>query len=249
MALVPAGEFIMGSNKVDKEHKAEAFGIPKPWFEDENPERRVYLAAFYIDKYEVTNEQYKKFIDTTGYSPPPDWKDGMYMSETANHPVTNINFNDAVAYAVWAGKKIPAEEEWEKSARGMDGRLYPWGNIFDVSMANLSKAMTNVSKKMPVGLFKNGISPYGAYDMIGNVWEWTSSRYKPYEGNKKSGVNYDEDNMVIRGLSYSYIGHFPGDVYKEALSYMARISYRQDIFPTAKSPDLGFRCIKYVDEA
>src|SRR3990172_2754402 len=170
MVLVPASEFIMGSDDVDAEQIAEQLGINKPWFEDEHPAHKVPLNAFFIDQYEVTHGQYQQFIEKTGYSAPLYWKGGKFPEGQGSFPVM-VGWADAKAYCEWAGKRLPTEAEWEKAARGTDGRKYPWGNEFDPARANVGEAQPGPVR---VGNYPTGKSPYGAYNMIGNVWEWTS---------------------------------------------------------------------------
>jgi sulfatase modifying factor 1 len=176
MVHVPAGEFIMGNEA----------GNP-----DERPQRRVYLDAFEIDKYEVTNVQYRRFIRATGREAPQswpgryvqftdskislDWQDGTYPTGQATYPAVMVNKEDAAAYCAWAGKRLPSEAEWEKAARGTDGRVYPWGNTWDTGKANTSE--TGIGHPQPVGSYPAGASPYGALDMVGNVWEWVADWY------------------------------------------------------------------------
>jgi len=150
MLYIPAGEFLMGEER-----------------------RPVYVEAFYIDKYPVTNAEYKRFVDATGYPMPMHWRSGNYPEGKADHPVTQVNWDDAAAYAQWAGKRLPTEEEWEKAARGTDGRIYPWGDEWDKDRANTCE--TRIFDTTPVGKFSpQGDSPYGVADMSGNVWEWTT---------------------------------------------------------------------------
>ena len=163
MVLVPAGEFIMGSSESDS------------WAdEDELPQRVVHLPAFLIDQLEVSNIEYKKFIDATSWQPPPSWKDRLYPDGTDFIPVTEVTWWDATAYARWAGKRLPTEAEWEKAARGTDGRRFPWGDKFSREAANNDKNL------LPVGSMPKGASPCEAVDMAGNVAEWTASIYAPY---------------------------------------------------------------------
>ena len=122
MVYIPAGEFIMGNNG----------GFP----EDEKPQHTVYLDAYYIDKHEVTNKQYKKFVRSTGHRLPFHWIDGNYPPEQGDYPVVGVSFQDAQAYAKWAGKRLPTEAEWEKAARGTDGRIWPWGDEWHFRCAN-----------------------------------------------------------------------------------------------------------------
>jgi formylglycine-generating enzyme required for sulfatase activity len=157
MVYIPAGEFIMGSNE--------------RW-EDESPEYVVYVPAFFIDKYEVTVAGYKKFLDATGYPAPSDFEK-LNIEEWGDYPMINVNWFDAVAYAKWAGKRLPTEEEWEKAARGTDGRTYPWGMVFDPKKSNNPQLDSTHAKK--VGMYEAGKSPYGLYDMSGNVWEWVDA--------------------------------------------------------------------------
>ncbi len=148
MVLVPAGEFVMGSEQVDKETLQQRFGMAKTPFLNEHPKHTVKLGDYYIDKYEVTNQKYKKFIDETGHSLPRHWKNGSYTPGNEEQPVIFVSWFDADAYCRWAGKRLPTEAEWEKAARGTDGRVFPWGDEFDLKKANVSGKYGGL---MPVG--------------------------------------------------------------------------------------------------
>jgi formylglycine-generating enzyme required for sulfatase activity len=164
MVLVPAGEFTMG-------------GAPRDnWAEGhELPQRVLSLPAFYIDELEVTNLDYKKFIDATDWQAPPSWGRERKYAEGADFiPIGEVTWWDASAYAKWAGKRLPTEAEWEKAARGTDGRIFPWGDEFSSDFANNDKNL------LPAGSKSAGASPYGAVDMAGNIAEWTASIYAPY---------------------------------------------------------------------
>lgn len=163
MVLVPAGEFRMGSQ--DGDRAAEG---------DEKPQRVIYLPDFYIDKFEVTNIEYKRFLDDTGYRPPEKWKDGLYPEGADFYPIAEISWWEAMAYARWAGKRLPTEAEWEKAARGDDARRFPWGDEFHEDNANVLKNYEVVAS------YFEGESPYGAVNMAGNVAEWTATAYGPY---------------------------------------------------------------------
>jgi formylglycine-generating enzyme required for sulfatase activity len=155
MVLIPSGEFTMGTDAVDTKNHALGVGLTKPWFADESPERRVDLKDFYIDKFEVTNRQYYIFCQATDHMPPRFWGGQKYSEGDGDLPVTNVTFFDASAYALWAGKRLPTEAEWEKAARGPVGNIFPWGNNFNWDAANISHS----SKKRighqlkPVGSF------------------------------------------------------------------------------------------------
>ncbi|MFA6110302.1 MAG: SUMF1/EgtB/PvdO family nonheme iron enzyme, partial [Candidatus Latescibacterota bacterium] len=162
MVRISAGRFIMGSNL--------------PGFDAENPERRVQLAGYYIDRYEVTNLQYKDFIDVTGHRLPLHWRNRTFPEgRLANHPVVNVSWHDAQAYAEWVGKRLPTEAEWERAARGDQGFEYPWGKSCTPDNANYGNPDT---KTTPVDKFPSGRSQHGIYDMSGNVGEWVSDWFE-----------------------------------------------------------------------
>jgi len=135
--------------------------------------RVVDLPAFYIDRTEVTNKQFKQFLEATGYAPDrpdyflKDWSGGSYPQGREDHPVVWVSLEDARAYARWAGKSLPTEEQWQKAAQGTDGRIWPWGNNYAPDKANMDSRDTR-----PVGSYPEGASPCGCLDMAGNVWEW-----------------------------------------------------------------------------
>jgi iron(II)-dependent oxidoreductase len=220
MVYIPEGEFIMGTNK---------------GFEYEFPEYMVYVEGFYIDKYEITNMQYKRFVDYTDHKPPKHWKKNNYPKGKGFYPVTNISYYDAAAYAKWAGKRLPAEEEWEKAARYTDGRLYPWGEQWEKSYANVSSfvsSLTGSGSLKSIGSYPEGKSEYGVYDLCGNVWEWTSSNFMPYKGNTEPNENYGEKYRIIRGGSY------------RQSEVMAQSVRRDFLDPDKTRTDIGFRCAR-----
>lgn len=161
MVYVPGGEFTMGIEEGDKYSR---------------PAHRMSVGAFYIDRTEVTNAMYQQFVTATRNDPPAGWANGHFPAGTADLPVTGVSWYDAAEYAAWAGKRLPTEAEWELAARGTDGRIYPWGNEWDASMANARGA----DGLRAVG--QGGRSPYGVFDMSGNAWEWTASDARPYPG-------------------------------------------------------------------
>ena len=232
MVYIPEGEFLMGNNG---RNSSEGSGD-----EDEQPLHRVYLKGYWMDRYEVTNAMYEAFVKATGHRTPKHWDQGHYPSQKANHPVVYVDWHDADAYCRWAGERLPTEEEWEKAARGTDGRVFPWGNQFDVKKANTPQYWLTQGKEggtLPVGSFEAGKSPYGLYDMAGNVYEWTSSWYKPYPGNKVFNMHYGEVNKVLRGGSWY-----------DCLSYGCGLSspaYNRSRFtPQVRNKGFGFRCAR-----
>jgi formylglycine-generating enzyme required for sulfatase activity len=214
MVTVPAGEFVRGSN--DGEDR-------------EKPERRIYLDAFEIGVYPVTNQEFKLFVEDKGYEEeelwtpegwqwrakgnitgPKYWYDRKWNG--SNFPVVGVSWYEAAAYAIWlsqvTGKsyRLPFEAEWEKAARGVDGRVYPWGNKFYKSMCNSSES--GLGRTSPVGVFPGGTSHYGCFDMAGNVWEWCADWYeeKYYQDSpaKNPKGSLDGSGRVFRGGSWGY---------------------------------------------
>jgi toxoflavin biosynthesis protein ToxD len=196
---VPAGPFLMGS---DTRTDAQAW-------DDESPQHSLTLAAFQIGAFPVTVAEYACFV-RCGHNEPTDWQKKL---STLKHPVVYVSWQDAIAYTKWLSERtgqpwrLPTEAEWEKAARGTDGRIYPWGNTFDPSRCNTSES--NLGTTTYVGRYPSGASPYGAQDMAGNVWEWTSSLYEPYpyratDGREQAVSMEDHALCVRRGGSHAY---------------------------------------------
>ena len=176
-------------------------GVPKgdrDGGRDEYPNHEVMLDAYYIDKYEVTNGRYRKFVRATGHRPPQHLKDpsrnlwqGTVMPESiADRPVINVDWFDAEAYCKWAGRRLPTEAEWEKAARGTDDRRFPWGNVEPTHKhLNFNQRWQGEKTLMPVGSYEAGKSPFGVYDMAGNVWEWVADWYDAYYYEKSPARN------------------------------------------------------------
>jgi len=243
MVLVPAGEFLMGTSDAQVEAFLQAHPDWQPeWLSIEQPQHRVYLDAFYIDKTEVTNAEYKRFVDATGHQPPPHWANGQIPAGQEDYPVTHVHQpDDAWAYARWAGKRLPTEAEWEKAARGGlsssnggGGRLYPWGDTWDPAKANALGSGRD--GPAPVGSYPAGASPYGALDMAGNVWEWCADWY---------AADYYVSSP-LRNPQGPSSGTFPvvrGGSWFDSPEY-ARCAFRYGLYPRRLFTNLGFRCVQ-----
>ncbi len=164
LMLIPASEFKMGSDRARTS--------------DQNrPQFTVALSDYQIDKYPTTNIQYARFVAEAGYRPPLDWRDGRMPMDKELHPVTMVSWYDAYNYCSWAGKRLPSEAEWEKAARGVDARRWPWGERMDTKRLN---TYYSVGSTTPVTQFPEGASPYGVMDMAGNVFEWLDDDFESY---------------------------------------------------------------------
>lgn len=187
MVFVPEGHFLMGSDSA--------------YYVEESPQHNVYVEAFWIDKTEVTNQQYTECVEAGACAASGCADDDRFNGLT--QPVVCVSWHDAKQYAAWVGGRLPTEAEWEKAARGTDGRQYPWGEEFDSRRANTWEG--RALRSTPVGKYSpQGDSPYGAADMAGNVWEWTSSLYKGYPYNAHDGREEPDAAgfRVVRGGSF-----------------------------------------------
>jgi len=219
MVLIPAGKFIMGS-------------MPGEGDEDEIPQHEVYLDDFYIDFHEVTNAQYKMFIEATGHPEPPFWHDERFNKP--DQPVVGVSWFDAHEYAKWVGRRLPTEAEWEKAARGTDRRIYPWGNEWTAEGKVVSAPRSINSNKLDV-------SPYGVVDMAGNVSEWVADFYsKEYY---RSAVNWRNPlgPMVTGFVKLKVIR---GASWKDFSPKTARCADRKHNIPSMKLNFVGFRLAK-----
>jgi formylglycine-generating enzyme required for sulfatase activity len=283
MAYVPPGLFTMGSNEADIVHvvalcneDASDLDCERYFYEDETPQRKVYLRGFYMDKHEVTNAEYCSFLNEVDNQEEggAKWLDinaasdiwyyqGCKIVENAgqyrpgegyeNHPVTHVSWYGAKAYCEWAGKRLPTEAEWEKAARGTDGRIYPWGNTFPQDGTRMGNCADENHRHVqfielikgyddgyrytaPVGTYPAGASPYGVLDMTGNVSEWCDDWYAAYQGSTFGNADFGTTYRIYRGGSYIWG--------RPSIRTNARDRER----PEAASGDRGFRCAVSLEE-
>ena len=225
MVEIPAGEFAMGLDGMQA-------------LEDERPKHQVWLPAFSIDIHEVTTAQYASFLAASDRLPPWQW-DTIDLAKHHDRPVIGVDWSDADAYCRWRGKRLPTEAEWEKSARGADGRSYPWGNHSPTKeMANfaLGARFSYSQVLMPAQSYERGKSPYGLYHMAGNVWEWVQDWYGAdyYKVSPEQNPQGPEQGQfkVLRGGSWS-------DLPKYLLTYG-----RFKLTSGTKNSYTGFRCAR-----
>lgn len=267
LVYIPEGYFLRGTSETRVKALEEHFG---DHFAGETPQRSIYLKAYYIDKFEVTNHQYAQFLQVVKEEGhrfcypkeparknhiPTYWQD--HRLNGANQPVTGVDWYDAYAYCQWAGKHLPTEAQWEKAARGLDDREFPWGNIWVAEYSNNVEStfgQSILNKKQwlhllgylnldtlkvltkPVGSFPQNVSPYGAQDMAGNVWEWCWDSYqKDYYQSSPSRDPRNEspsEYKVLRG------GCWSSDRVK------VRVAYRNYDLLTDRHLEIGFRCAR-----
>lgn len=220
MVTIPAGEFVMG-----EDHFKKAV----------SPRHHVYVDSYEIDRYDVTNGDYFEFVSKTGRKAPKHWADPNVLKVKRDHPVTWVSWNDAEAYCEWKGKKLPTEIEWERAARGEDGRVFPWGNEFVKEYANVY--ILGIGDTTPVGAFEKGKSPYGIYDMAGNVFQWVYDWFKPYPGNSAENPNYGETHKVLRGGSFYDCSYYRCGPSFQSFNRIAMV-------PQSTAISIGFRCAR-----
>jgi formylglycine-generating enzyme required for sulfatase activity len=207
MILIPAGPFVMGTSADEAADMARRHEYHVSWFAGELPRREVRLPAYWIDKYPVTNAQFQAFCKATGYAPRAHWQGPEPPDDRRDHPVVSVNRGDCLAYATWAGKRLPSEAEWEKAARGERGLAYPWGSEFspDACCWNRSRGRGSPLTD-PVTAYPRGASPYGVMDMVGNAAEWCSDSPGPGSGIIKGGCWLTRDPLNLRPAARNMSG-------------------------------------------
>ncbi len=223
MVLIPAGGFWMGS---DDRHP------------DEGPKHRVDVDSFYMDRYEVSNADFRAYLKAVGASASKEMWPGGFPTDRADHPVANVTWYEAKTYCEWRGARLPTEAEWEKAARGTDGRIYPWGDLMDPKLANIAES--HIGHTLPIGSFPEGRSPYGLYDMAGNVWEWAEEWYQAYPGNREPDENYGERYKVARGGGYKVCTFYGCGSHAPTFN-------RAFFNPASRNETFGFRCARSDD--
>ena len=243
MIRIPEADFLFRVSGIEIEGFNDVgVDIQYPW--EDSPRRfhehPIHVNSFYIDKFPVTNGDFKKFIDATHYHPTDDlnflrdWKDGTYPSGWENKPVTWVSQEDARAYAAWAGKRLPHEWEWQYAAQGADLRLYPWGNEWDPAAVPTPDQSRNMRGPDPVDAHAKGASPFGVMDLVGNVWQWT-----------EEFVDEHTRAAILRGGNYyqpqGSIWYFPQAYKLNEHGKLLLMSPSMD-----RSAALGFRCVMDV---
>ena len=237
---IPPGPFTMGTDSPRAD-------------EQDQPAHTVTLPGYYIDKYPVTNAEYARFVAATRHRPPLDWEQGRAPAGKLLHPVTMVSWYDARDYCAWEGKRLPTEAEWEKAARGTDGRRWPWGNRMDPSRLN---TYYNVGATTAVDRYPQGASPYGVMDLAGNVSEWTASDFAPYAGSKAPAELFQPKVTAVTSpedarLKVADLVPVEGAVYKvrrggswKSDPFSTSAYHRNFSMPYYASDFFGFRCAR-----
>jgi len=250
---IPAGDFLMGSTPA-RDRQAQP---------DEQPQHTLFVSDYFIMRHPITNAQYRLFVEATGHRPPLFWKKGEFPNDKADHPVVGVSYLDAIAFCSWAGEqtglplRLPTEAEWEKAARGPDGRVYTWGDQWEAGRCNSREA--KMKGTTPVGHFSpDGDSPYGVAEIGGNVQEWLSNLYGAYpydpdDGRELLVDNLDHEQLLPR-LWDTGCTSIPasleaakdksiirGGSWRES-KHQSRCAYRSWAAPLHRSDDTGFRC-------
>ncbi len=246
---IPAGEFLMGSTPKEAEAaytqaKLRSSLLEKYTFDTEVPQHEVYLSEYQISRYEITNAQYRAFIEATNRPTPRGqqgeeiWKDGNFNADT--QPVVGVTWFDAQAFAEWIGGSLPTEAQWERAARGTEGRKYPWGNHPPKARHHANFARQH-NHPTPVGQFSNGSSPNGIADLAGNVWEWCLDEYNPtfYQQSKKK---LQRNPLNLRFRDVLRVRIIRGGAWDVGSTFL-RSALRSPFYPLDSTRTIGFRVV------
>ena len=245
---IPEGTFLMGSTPEEAEAayedaKLRSSLLERHTFDAEVPQHRVYLAAYQMSRYEITNAQYRAFVEATG-RPTPRGHNGedTWAEETLNadnQPVVGVTWFDAQAFAEWIGGSLPTEAQWERAARGTEGHIYPWGNEPPKARHHANFAR-RYNRPMPVGTFAKGTSPEGIADLGGNVWEWCLDEYSPtfYQ----NGL-HRENPMNLRYRDVLRARVIRGGAWDVGSAFL-RSALRFKFYPLDSTHTIGFRVIR-----
>ena len=260
--IIPAGPFLMGTPDTERSGLAKRFGGTRESYADESPQHEVDLPAFAMMRTPVTNQLYDQWVRAAGVRRPMAWRGGELPPELGDHPVVDVSWEDAVNFARWLSAatglhwQLPTEAQWEKGARGVDGRQFPWGNSFEPSRCNAREA--GHAGTTPVGAYPDGASPFGLLDMAGNVWEWTRTLQAPYpyvEDDGRNRIDLPEPpeswwERLLAGLRRQSVDLPPdtrrvlrGGCYANPEGF-ARCACRFRLAPTSRTPFLGFRLVR-----
>ncbi|MDH3256342.1 MAG: formylglycine-generating enzyme family protein [Nitrospinota bacterium] len=264
MVLINAGGFMRGIDK-EKPIKGKNMSSAQKFkhaasqkaFADEGPAGMIYLSAYYLDTYEVSNTQYTEFIKATDYPAPAYWD--HHELNKPDQPVTGVNWYDANAYCHWANKRLPTEAEWEKAARGPAGSIYPWGNVLEYDRANFARGKTGQKfATVPVDSHPEGKSYYGVYNMAGNVFEWVQDWYDPnyYKTSKEVRNPQGPLSGIELGATGTYIDRLAagkkkvirgGSWFAPSQSITTTHRFWNDPMNNSYGVGLGFRCARSVE--
>ncbi|MFN2226340.1 MAG: SUMF1/EgtB/PvdO family nonheme iron enzyme, partial [Anaerolineae bacterium] len=265
MVTIPAGTFLIGTPQGEVDEIVR-LGASRDWIQNETPQHEVHLDEYAIGRYPVTNAEFKRFVDDGGYQEKTYWTDAGWQQKESegwkqprsgddeqwndpSQPVVGVSWYEALAYCRWLAAKtkkpyrLPTEAEWEKAARGADGRRYPWGDDWDAQLCNNKES--GPGRTTPVGQYSpGGDSPYGVGDLAGQVWEWCQSRYGGVDARPQFDYPYrpddgredleGEDTRILRGGSW----------YNDKPAAVCRCGYRYWYFPRYRSNLIGFRCAR-----
>jgi formylglycine-generating enzyme required for sulfatase activity len=263
LIYLPAGEFTMGSSTAELQAWLEAHtGDEDSWFAEERPQCRIKLKAYWIGRTEVTNAQYRRFVEATGRDAPEHWRGGKIPTGLENFPVVMVEWDDAQAYCAWAGGRLPSEPEWERAARGGAARIFPWGNQWDRNRCRNLEALTGVRASSPeanaaqfdqwraqhnvyrdgpaaAGSYPTGASPFGCADAAGNVWEWCADWYdgQAYE-------RYAAGDVTPPAASATQSHLARGGSFADGHPRYFRCAWRAAYGPATREAFIGFRCAR-----